>query len=311
MASTFAQLRKNSQAQLEKLAEAAQSKNKKNYVDEEEGYWKLTRDASGTGFATIRFLPAPANEDMPYATYWSYAFKNLKNGTWYIERSLATFNEPDPVFELNGKLYQGGEADKEQAKKQKRKMNYVAHILVVDDPAHPENNGKVFKYKYGAGIQNMINDKLSPEFDDVEPVNVFDLFEGANLKLRIRQKDDFPSYDKSTWENPSAVGTEEFAEELWTNLPPLEPMVNDRKFYKTYEKLEERLNRVLGLTSAEPRTKAQAAPATESRTAPAKAAPAKETKLKEADVPWGKDDTDGDDDDDLAFFKKLSSTDDE
>lgn len=309
MASSFAQLRKNSQAQLEKLAEAATSKNKKNYVDEDEGYWKLTRDASGTGFATIRFLPAPPNEDMPYATYWSYAFKNKKNGTWYIERSLATFNEPDPVFELNGRLYQGGEADKEQAKAQKRKLNYVAHILVVDDPAHPENNGKVFKFKYGQGIQNMINDKLAPEFDDVEKINVFDLFDGANLKLRIRQKDDFPSYDKSTWENPSAVGTEEFAEELWTNLPPLEGMVNDRKFYKTYEKLEERLNRVLGLTSAEPRTAAKAAPAKEEKVSTPKAAPKAAAKVPEEEAPW--ETNDGDDDDDMAFFRNLQKQNDD
>lgn len=307
MASTFAQLRKNSQAQLEKLAEAANSKNKKNYVDEEEGYWKLTRDASGTGYATIRFLPAPPNEDMPYATYWSYAFKNKRNGMWYIERSLATFNEPDPVFELNGRLYNGSESDKEQAKTQKRKLNHVAHILVVDDPANPENNGKVFKFKYGAAIQNMINDKLSPEFEDTEAVNVFDLFDGANLKLRIRQKDDFPSYDKSQWEEKSAVGSDEFAEELWTNLPPLESMVNDRKFYKTYEKLEERLNRVLGLTQVETKTKAKTAAPSEEKRSEAKVTKKAETKIEEEDAPW--DSSGDDDDDDLAFFKKLQNED--
>lgn len=209
-------------------------------------YWTLTRDTAGNGSAIIRFLPPTDGEDSPYVKMWNHAFKGPK-GQWYIENSLTTLGDPDPVSEHNQQLW--ATEDKELRKlvsSRKRQLKYISNIYVVKDPAHPENEGKVFKYKYGQKIMDKINAAWKPEFDDQTPITPFDFWEGANLRLRVVTKDNFPNYDASTFDAPGPLfKDDDKIAVVWKQQYSLNDVVAPSEF-KTYDELKKRFMQVIG-----------------------------------------------------------------
>jgi hypothetical protein len=248
MASDFNALKNNRSKSLEKLNSQLEKINEKSYSDPNEGkYWKPTRDKAGNGFAIIRFLPASAGEEMPFVRIWDHGFQG-PTGQWYIENSLTTLNQDDPVSEYNSKLWNSGvESDKDQARKQKRRLKFVSNILVIKDAANPENEGKVFLYAYGKKIFDKINDLMNPQFPDEQPMNPFDFWEGANFRLKIRQFEGYPNYDKSEFDAPSALFEDDAEiERVWKQQHPLQELLDPSNF-KSYAELKTRLYRVLAL----------------------------------------------------------------
>jgi hypothetical protein len=208
--------------------------------------WKPELDKTGNGYAVIRFLPAPDGEDLPWAKLYSHAFQGP--GGWYIENSLTTTNQKDPVSEYNRELWNTGtEANKEIVRKQKRKLSYYSNIYVVQDNANPQNEGKVFLFKYGKKIFDKIMAAMQPEFEDETPINPFDFWQGANFKLKIRKVDGYWNYDKSEFDRMSPLNDDDDAlEAIWKKEYSLEEFTGPSAF-KTYEELKKRLDYVLGL----------------------------------------------------------------
>ena len=239
------------QNSLDSLLGAAQKESapleKKSYVDER--IWKPTMDKTGNGFAIIRFLPAPKGEDLPWAKLWNHAFQG-PTGQWYIENSLTTVGQNDPVSEHNTRLWNSGvESDKEIARKQKRKLQYYSNIYVVKDSANPENEGKVFLYRFGKKIFDKVMEAMQPAFDDEEAINPFDFWEGANFKLKLRKLDGYWNYDKSEFEGPSALMKNDAKlEELWETQYSLKE-ITDTSNFKSYDELKSRLAVVLAGTT--------------------------------------------------------------
>jgi hypothetical protein len=224
-----------------KLAPEDQS-NKNKYQDDR--LWKPELDKTGNGYAVIRFLPASNGEEMPWQRVWSHAFQD--KGGWYIENSLTTLNQKDPVSEENTRLWNTGvDSDKEIARKRKRKLSYYSNIYVVSDPKHPENEGKVFLFKFGKKIFDKITEAMQPAFDDEQPINPFDFWKGANFKLKIRKVDGYWNYDKSEFEGVSTVAeSDDKIKEIWSKQHALKPFLDPSNF-KTYDELKEKLNRVI------------------------------------------------------------------
>jgi len=217
---------------------------KKNYKDDR--FWRPELDKASNGFAIIRFLPASEDSELPWVRRWDHGFQGL--GGWYIENSLTTLNQKDPVSELNSRLWNSGtEKGKDIARKQKRRLHYIANILIVSDPKNPENEGKVFLYKFGKKIFDKVMESMNPEFDDESPVNPFDFWEGANFRLKVRKIAGFINYDKSEFDSPTPLldGDDAKLEELWKNQYDLQEFL-DPKNFKTYEELSDRLQTVLG-----------------------------------------------------------------
>ena len=216
---------------------------KKSYVDER--LWKPELDKSGNGYAVIRFLPAIEKEDLPWAKLWSHAFQG-PTGQWFIENSLTTIGQKDPVSEYNTSLWNSGvESDKEIARKQKRKLQYYSNIYVVSDSKHPENEGKVFLFRYGKKIFDKIIAAMQPEFEDETPINPFDFWQGANFKLKIRKVDGFWNYDKSEFEATSPLSDDDKTiERIWGEQYPLADFTAPSNF-KSYNELKTRLDTVL------------------------------------------------------------------
>ena len=217
---------------------------KQSYVDER--LWKPELDKSGNGYAVIRFLPSPEGEDsMPWAKLWNHAFQG-PTGKWFIENSLTTLNQKDPVSEYNSSLWNSGvESDKEIARRQKRKLQYYSNIYVVSDPQHPENEGKVFLFRYGKKIFDKLMEALQPQFEDETPVNPFDFWEGANFKLKIRKVDGYWNYDKSEFESPSKLSEDdEVLDKIYNSEYSLAEFTAPSNF-KTYDELKSRLDDVL------------------------------------------------------------------
>ena len=208
--------------------------------------WKPTVDQAGNGYAVIRFLPAPKGEDMPWVQLWNHGFQG-PTGKWYIENSLTTLKQTDPVSELNSELWNSGiESNKDIARKQKRRLSYYANILVVEDSGNPANNGKVFLYKFGKKIFDKIKDAMQPEFQDEAPMNPFDFWDGANFKLKIRQVEGYRNYDKSEFSAPSPVAeSDEQIESIWEQQHSLAAIIDPSNF-KSYEELKKKLDFVLG-----------------------------------------------------------------
>ena len=246
---SFAQLKSKSgtfeklQAELNKINEPV----KASFSDDR--FWKPELDKSGNGYAIIRFLPQPADEDLPWCRVWSHAFSGP--GGWYIENSLTTQGRNDPVSEYNTELWNSGnESDKEIARKQKRILKYYSNILVVTDSRHPENEGTIRLFRYGKKIFDKLTEAMNPAFDDEEALNPFDFWKGANFKLKIRKVDGYWNYDKSEFDNPSAVfeGDDEKLEKAYNKLHSLQEFVGPDSF-KTYDELKEKLHKVLTGTS--------------------------------------------------------------
>ena len=236
---------------LDKLLGAVQKENepqeKKSYKDER--LWKPVLDKTGNGYAVIRFLPAVEGEDMPWAKVWNHAFQG-PTGQWYIENSLTTLGQKDPVSELNTSYWNSGvESDKEIARKQKRKLQYFSNIYVVSDSRHPENEDKVFLFRYGKKIFDKIMEAMQPAFEDESTVNPFDFWKGANFKLKIRKVDGYWNYDKSEFETPTPVfDNDDDIEEVWKQQYALTEFTASTNF-KSYDELKIRLNMVLAGTT--------------------------------------------------------------
>ena len=238
---------------LDKLRAAMESASptegaKKSYSDDT--YWKPELDKTGNGYAVVRFLPTPENEEMPWVSYFDHGFQGP--GGWYIEKSLTTLGKQDPVSEYNTQLWNTGiEANKEIARKQKRRLHYVSNVYVVSDPKNPDNEGKVFKYRFGKKIFEMLKEAISPAFADEQAINPFDIRgEGANFKIKIRKVDGYWNYDKSEFDSPAPLfAEEEKLEEVVSSLHSLSAIIAPEEF-KSYEELKEKFDRVLGLTGA-------------------------------------------------------------
>ena len=231
---------------LNAVKEDSAPQDKKSYKDDR--LWKPVLDKSGNGYAVIRFLPAVDGEDLPWAKVWNHAFQG-PTGQWYIENSLTTISQKDPVSEHNTRLWNTGlESDKEIARKQKRKLQYFSNIYVVSDSKHPENEGKVFLYRYGKKIFDKIMEAMQPAFPDDPQINPFDFWEGANFKLKIRKVDGFWNYDKSEFDAVSPLlKNDDAIEEVWKRQYPLAEHTAATNF-KSYGELKTRLDAVLSGT---------------------------------------------------------------
>ena len=218
----------------------------------DERLWKPELDKTGNGYAVIRFLPSPDGEDIPWAKLYSHAFQGP--GGWYIENSLTTTGGKDPVSDYNRELWNSGnEADKDTVRKQKRKLSYYSNIYVVKDQVNPQNEGKVFLFKYGKKIFDKVMESMQPEFEDETPINPFDFWQGANFKLKIVKKDGYWNYDKSEFDSPSPLLEDDDAlEALWKKQYSLTAVTAADQF-KTYDVLEKRLKYVLGQGRPAPR----------------------------------------------------------
>lgn len=248
--SSLSSLKKGSS--LDKLKSAI--KNQGSSFKQDERFWYPEQDKAGNAYAVIRFLDAAkvdGDDGLPFVHVFSHGFQGP--GGWYIENSLTTLGQNDPVSEYNSKLWNSGvEANKEIARKQKRRLTYIANVLVVEDSAHPENNGKVVLFKFGKKIFDKIQEKLEPPaaFKDEKPVNVFNFWEGANFKLKIRKVDGYVNYDKSEFDSPSAVaGSDKAIEKIWESEHSLKAFVAPDQF-KSYDQLKARLDKVLGITTS-------------------------------------------------------------
>ena len=241
---SFASMKKSS---FQDLLAKADNLNKTEKSGPDERLWKPEVDKAGNGYAVIRFLPAPDGEDLPWAQVWTHAFQGP--GGWYIENSLTTLGKKDPVSDLNRELWNsGGEgsAERNQARNQKRKLNYYSNIYVVKDSANPENEGKVFLYRYGKKIFDKIMESMKPAFEDETPINPFDFWKGADFKLKITKVAGFWNYDKSEFDASSTLGdfSDKELEGIWKQQHSLAAFTADDQF-KSYDELKERLERTL------------------------------------------------------------------
>ena len=287
---------KSSQSNFDKITKALESNqspeeqsSKNKYQDDR--IWKPELDKTGNGYAVIRFLPATSGEEMPWVRVWSHAFQGP--GGWYIENSLTTLGQKDPVSEENTRLWNTGvDADKEIARKRKRKLSYYSNIYVVSDPKHPENEGRTFLFKFGKKIFDKITEAMQPAFDDEKPINPFDFWKGANFKLKIRKVDGFWNYDKSEFEAVSTIAEgDDKIKDIWSKQYPLQPFLAADNF-KSYDELKEKLNRVLsGTRSAETVEKTDLPPTSNGA-----------AKSKDVDISTDA----GEDDDTLNYFSKLA-----
>ena len=295
---SFATLKMNSNSSFEKLTRELEkvASTEKNTGDDR--LWKPELDKSGNGYAVIRFLPPPEGEELPWAKVFSHAFQGP--GGWYIENSLTTIGKSDPVGDLNRKLWNSGrDSDKEIARKQKRKLSYFSNIYVVRDSLHPENEGRVFLFKYGKKIYDKIVAAMQPEFEDEQPINPFDFWKGADFKLKIRKLDGFWNYDKSEFAPQGTLGdfSDGELEEIYSKTYSLTEFTADSNF-KTYEDLEKRLGTVLAARKTVVDMETEEA---EEELVPVAAAPVRE-EVKP------KPSTD-DESDTLSFFANLAEND--
>ena len=287
-------MRGSSIDKLVKAAEAVSTTKTESNSYDDDRFWKPTRDKAGNGYAVIRFLPQREGEDLPWVRYWDHGFKG-PTGLWYIENSLTSINQPDPVSEHNSVLWNSGrDEDKALAREQKRRLHYVSNVLVISDPDNPQNEGKVFLYKFGKKIFDKIMDVMQPQFADEEPVNPFDFWEGADFKIKIRKVEGWVNYDKSEFSSPSSLfdGDETRLTEVYGQLYALQDFV-DPKNYKTYDELKAKLNRVLGIDAGFSMDAPQPAPVAEAPT------------MQTADTSFPPAD-DGNEDDTLSYFAKLA-----
>jgi hypothetical protein len=289
--SSFANLKRNRSSldKLTKAIEASTQSNSEAGSKDDTRFWQPQVDKAGNGMAIVRFLPAPSvdgDEALPWVRVFSHGFQGP--GGWFIDNCLTTLNEKCPVCEHNNTLWNSGiEANKDIARKQKRKLSYVANILVVSDPSNPENEGQVKLFKFGKKIFDKITEAMNPEFADETPVNPFDLWEGANFKLKIRNVEGYRNYDKSEFADKSALfdGDDDKLEELWKSEFSLKEFTEKRNF-KSFEQLKTRLDKVLGFEGTPvPKTKAES------------------TVIEGDDVPSF---SNSEDDEDLDYFKSLA-----
>lgn len=312
---SFADLKKNAgaagiktlQDELEKLNKKADPSS-----NDDDKFWKLGTDKTGVGAAVIRFLPASEGDELPWVLVYEHAFKGP--GGWYIEKSRTTLGKAvaDPVFEYNNQLWNSGvDANKDIARKQKRTARYVSNILVIKDPANPENEGKVFLFKYGKKIFQKLQELMVPEPDPVDqkdPVNPFCPWKGANFKLKCRKVEGYPNYDQSDFSTPDALfgGDDTKIEALWKKQNSLTQLVSPENF-KSYDELKKRLDRVLGL-SASAKVDSVTVPSAASKSSVAESAA--DVATIDDDLPasfTSSDSSDSDISDDLSYLQQLAN----
>ena len=290
----FANLKKSS-GNLSKLTKAVEALNaSSDGKSDKENYWKPEVDKAGNGMATIRFLPAAAvdgEDGLPWAKIFEHGFQGP--GGWLIDKCLTTKGQQCPVCEHNNKLWNSGiEANKDIVRKQKRKLSYIANIYIVSDPKHPENEGKVKLFKFGAKIFEKITEAMNPQFEDETPINPFDLWKGANFKLKITKVAGYQNYDKSEFMSSTALlEDDDELEKIWKSQHSLSVLTEDKEF-KSYDDLKARLDKVLGASDM-PKTTVETI----------KAAAPKAPKVSE-DAPW---EPAASEDDDMAYFSKLAN----
>jgi len=302
---SFNDLKRNSANSFEKLNQELTKLNSNQSNSRDERLWTCATDKAGNGYAIIRFLPAPGGEDVPFVRLFTHGFKGP--GGWYIENSLTTIGQQDPIAELNTRLWNSGvESDKETVRKQKRQLNYYSNIYIVKDPANPANEGKVFLFRYGKKIFDKITDLMNPQFEDEKPVDPFNLWTGANFKLKIRKFEGYPNYDKSEFDSASPLLDDDDAlEAIWKQEYSLKELL-DTKNFRTYDELKRRLDRALGLTTGASPSNARQAYVVDEEDIPS-FEPAPQPRAQEArPAPAASVD---DDDEDFAFFKQLAEDD--
>lgn len=272
---SLADLKKSSTQQLNKLREMMEKAESGQSYEKNTNEWTPTWDKDKKlGSAIVRFLPAAKGSDYPWVKVYRHAFKG-PTGKWYIENSLTSIGQPDPVGELNSRLWNSGvESDKAVARDQKRKANFYANVLVIRDPAHPENEGKVKVYRFGTKVFDMINDAANPKFEGEPVINAFNPWEGADFVIKMHEVDGYPSYAKSSFKEPAAIGSDEKIDELWDQCVDLGTYL-DQSNFKSYDELQNRMYEVLGpdvgsittlpknagVPAAKPKAAAKAAPA--------------------------------------------------
>ena len=289
--------------EVEKIANPQSESNNRN----DDRFWQPEVDKAGNGYAVIRFLAPPKGEELPWVRVWNHGFQG-PTGKWYIENSLTTIGKTDPVSEFNTELWNSGsEANKEVARKQKRKLTYYTNILIVQDSKRPENEGKVFLFKFGKKIFDKIKDVAEPQFEDEKPLNPFDFWEGANFKLKIRNVEGYRNYDKSEFDTPSSISEDDsIIENIWNKQHSLTAFI-DPKNFKSYDDLKKKLDMVLSggtsaIKKAEEVTLGEDANYVQPATSAARPATApKAAPTKEVDF--------DDDDESLSYFSKLASDD--
>ena len=297
---SFANLKRN-RPDLSKLVEDA--KKATGGADREaadERFWNPTRDKAGNGYAVIRFLPGKEENGTPWVRYWDHAFKG-PTGQWYIEKSLTSLGQNDPLSELNMKMWNtGDESQKKIVSSRKRTLRYVANVLVISDQQNPQNEGQVKLYRFGAKIFDKIKAAMQPQFPDEKPINPFDMWEGADFVIKISSEmvmgKPLPKYDASYFKGSSELfgGDEGKLEALYDKQHALGEWV-DPANYKTYDQLNTRLKMVLGESA--PRTTRETVSLDET-SAPPSLKTAENTSLDEAD-----------DDDTMSLFAKLANDD--
>ena len=272
----------------------------------DERLWKPELDKTGNGYAVIRFLPAPDKEEIPWAKLYTHAFQGP--GGWYIENSLTTVGGKDPVSDYNRELWNSGnESDKDTVRKQKRKLSYYSNIYVVKDPTNPQNEGKVFLFKYGKKIFDKVMEAMQPEFEDETPINPFDFWQGANFKLKIVKKDGFWNYDKSEFDSLAPLLSDDDAlEAIWKKEYSLAAVTATDQF-KSYEDLERRLKYVLGKKPAQSRYVPDNELEDESEGKYAHSV-AEKTVTQAVSTPVASTTVDQDEDDALSYFQKLAES---
>ena len=294
---SFGNLKNRSKESTQRLTEELSKIAKGNSAYKDDRLWKPTTDKSGNGYAVIRFLPCVEGEDVPWSRVFSHAFKG--KGGWFIENCPTTIGGKCPMCEANNELWNSGlESNKDVARNQNRKLSYYSNILVVSDAANPENEGKVFLYKYGKRIHDKIVSAMQPEFEDETPINPFDFWKGADFKLKIRQVAGFTNYDRSEFAAPSELlnGDDEKLEALWKSQYPLAEFTGESNF-KTYDELKRRLMQVLG--SVQTHT-------AETVTADDFVRPTTSDNTESSEV---RNESSDDGDDALSYFQKLANED--
>jgi len=285
---------------LQTALEAESTDGKKSYGDDR--FWKPELDKSSNGYAVLRFLPATNGEELPWIQYWDHGFQGP--GGWFIEKSLTTLGNDCPVSEYNGTLWNSGdEAQKDQARKQKRRLHYVANVLVVSDPAHPEYEGKVMLYRFGKKIFEKIKDVMQPQFEDEKPVNCFDMWEGADFKLKVRKVDGYWNYDKSEFSNPAPISEDDSVlEGLYNKQHSLAELIAPDQF-KSYDDLKLKLERALGLGGVEVSTATASTIADDNTSASSATATSKPW----ADTPQPVSNSTDSSDTTMSYFEKLAN----
>ena len=311
---SFADLKKQSKmgSLTEKLIKQVEQLNDSGSKDDDR-FWKPVMDKSGVGSAVIRFLPAPEGCELPWAQVWSHAFQGP--GGWLIDNCLTTLGQQCPVCEKNRVLWNSGsDRDKEEARKQKRKLSYFANIYVVRDPANPDNEGKVFLYKFGKKIYDKILAAMQPEFEDETPINPFDFWTGAHFKLKLVKKDGYWNYDKSEFASPSALldGDDDELERIYKSLNNLNDFTDPKEF-KSYDDLKKRLDYTLGLRgvpkSQDPEVVAEEEEwERERRGETSTSSSSRSSTFNDAEVPSSNYSDDEDEDDALSYFQKLAES---